>query len=725
MSARTCLFITFASCILATGPFAQPGWTIRNPSPTIHTLNSIAWNGEYLAAVGNAGTILTSRDGIDWSARSNRTDADWSSIVWAGSQWMAVGAGRDTSTGDRYGLAATSSDGITWTRRSAGTTATLHSVAWTGSVWVALSQDPMTLDAVILTSPDGSQWRSIAPAPSSPGKRLSLASLAWTGNRMVAVGTELDLELGEETSAASTSPDGFTWTSRNLGTPGGLKAVTWTGSQLVAVGNSGSGCVTSPDGVTWTQRKAEVGANNSVAWTGRHLISAGGGSDSSIVVSSPDGVEWTRRATGEAMWLNSVVWTGGQAVAVGQAGLVMTSPDGITWNSRRSKGIGDFFSMAWTGSQFVAVGSEYGRPWGIIATSPDGTRWTRRNPDTTMPWLHSVVWTGKNLVAVGKFGAVLTSQDGIDWVRRLSDSAIFLHSIIWNGRELMAAGAASGDSIEGNNGLIMTSPDGAAWSSRKLLPSSTLYSVAWSGAQYAVVGARWDALGEAPRGTIFTSPDGLAWTPRQPDSAGSLYTVAWTGSRWVAAGGYGAILTSEDGLEWISRTPKDNLVLLLSVISTGRQVVAVGSKSTGGFVAFHHAMIMTSPDGVAWTQSVLPHWPLQSVIWTGTQVVAVGWRDLVLTSPDGNSDAILRRSKESGRISLRLTGSHLHASLPPSLRHPATRARVFCLTGRKLIEVPAGGSGTDIALPIGGLSRGAYLLDVRGPGGTQRAAFVK
>jgi len=46
-----------------------------------------------------------------------------------------------------------------------------------------------------------------------------------------------------------TSPDGIAWTRRT--SSANLDGVTWTGTQLAAVGVGGA-VATSPDGVTWT-----------------------------------------------------------------------------------------------------------------------------------------------------------------------------------------------------------------------------------------------------------------------------------------------------------------------------------------------------------------------------------------------------------------------------------------------------------------------------------------
>jgi len=56
--------------------------------------------------VGESGTILTSRDGATWEARTSNTRATLRSVVWTGAELVAVGGN---------GAAVRSTDGVTWT----------------------------------------------------------------------------------------------------------------------------------------------------------------------------------------------------------------------------------------------------------------------------------------------------------------------------------------------------------------------------------------------------------------------------------------------------------------------------------------------------------------------------------------------------------------------------------------------------------------------------------
>ena len=80
-------------------------------------------------------------------------------------------------------------------------------------------------------------------------------------------------------------------------------------------------------------------------------------------------------------------------------------------------------------------------------------QWTLRNPLPTDAGLHSVIWTGSQLVSVGSYGTILTSPDGIDWTKQSSASMIQLSAITCTDTLLVAVGGKYYDSS-----LIMTSP---------------------------------------------------------------------------------------------------------------------------------------------------------------------------------------------------------------------------------------------------------------------------
>ena len=315
---------------------------------------------------------------------------------------------------------------------------------------------------------------------------------------------------------------GIDWTTRNSKLNYGLISVTWTGSQLVAVGYANT-ILTSSDGVTWTPRNSGM-TNvfplpnlNSVTWTGNQLVIVGSGG---IILTSPDGVTWTLQLSGITSDLNSVTWTGSQLVAVGYASPILTSSDGVTWiphlspnaDATGSAGRYYLYSVTWAGpstssgtGQLVAVGGNYDNGYHIL-TSPDGATWSIQNVGNDIT-LYSVTWTGNQLVAVG----------GVSYTT-------------------------------GSTGVILTSTDGVTWAEQDSGLTASLSGVAWTGpgtGQLVAVGYNYNGITDSYTGAILISADGVNWKARSSGTKNMLSSVAWTGTRMVVVGANGIILTSQ------------------------------------------------------------------------------------------------------------------------------------------------------------------------------------
>jgi hypothetical protein len=329
---------------------------------------------------------------------------------------------------------------------------------------------------------------------STTSYRIPANSVA-AGNRWVIVGLTSKVAIPQAAPGSTLFVSGFNYvpvnvtgwpmTSRTSGTSNGLKGVTWSGTQFVAVGTVGA------------------------------------------ILTSPDGMTWTSRTSGTMHDLQDVVWSGTQFVAVGVSGAILTSRDGITWTLRNSGITYDLHGIAWSGAKFVAVGG-----YGTILTSSDGITWTSQF--LNLYFMRAVAWSGTQFVAVGRDGVVLTSPDGVAWTAQASGTYSDINGIIWSGTQFVAAG--SDTSFYG--GTILTSPDGVTWTSHTAGEGTSLTGIAWSGTQFVAVGATGNL------GNIFTSPDAITWTPQDRGFTHPLDRVVWSGSKFVMVGYDGVILTS-------------------------------------------------------------------------------------------------------------------------------------------------------------------------------------
>jgi hypothetical protein len=216
-------------------------WTAHDPGTT-NSLYGVIWNGSKYVAVGgasdvriNISTISISSDGENWTAGVGNL-GQLRSVAWGGEKFVAVGRGPLNASTSTYGQAPilTSPDGVSWTAQHSGTTQILYDVIWGDNQFVAVgsgSLDGTEISAIMLTSRDGVTWTR-----QNSGTTNDLHSVAWGGNRFVAVGAK---------GTILTSPDGKTWTASTSGTTSLLSGITWREDQFVAVG-SPSTILTSP-----------------------------------------------------------------------------------------------------------------------------------------------------------------------------------------------------------------------------------------------------------------------------------------------------------------------------------------------------------------------------------------------------------------------------------------------------------------------------------------------
>jgi len=262
--------------------------------------------------------------------------------------------------------------------------------------------------------------------------------------------------------------------------------------------------------------------------------------------------------------------------------------------------------VAWTGMQFIAVSAA-----GAILTSPNGTTWTARTSGTGKN-LRAVAASGSLLVAVGAGGTIITSKDGgTTWTPQASGTTNSLASVLWSGSQFVAVGW---------NGTILTSPNGTTWTTRTSGTKFALQGLAASGTILVATGMY---------GVVLTSPDGVTWTPQTALTHDGLVNVIWSGSQFVGVDEGGYIALSTDGKKWAyTGASIENNLRAVTWSPQKKLFVLVGD----------YGMIMTSPDASvsSWTaQNSNTSYSLHSVAWSGSQFVAIGSANTVVTSPDG------------------------------------------------------------------------------------------
>ncbi len=119
-------------------------------------------NGQYVA-VGNT-KIYTSIDGTSWVVKKNLEGSLYwfRAITYGNGLYVAVGS---------PGAIFTSTNLINWTQRSSGTSVIIYDVIYADSEFVAVGNPYLGSDGLILTSPDGITW---SDQPSDTSTRMLL-----------------------------------------------------------------------------------------------------------------------------------------------------------------------------------------------------------------------------------------------------------------------------------------------------------------------------------------------------------------------------------------------------------------------------------------------------------------------------------------------------------------------------------------------------------------------
>jgi photosystem II stability/assembly factor-like uncharacterized protein len=227
-------------------------------------------------AVGSAGTLLTSPDGISWTRRTSPTTRDLHSVTRFNPS--SADPAVFLAVGDN-GTILSSENGADWTEKTSPTSKDLHAIA-AGRVVNASKIVPCVVvvgeDGTIFYSYNTRTWTE-ADIPATTETLLGVAGLS---SGFVAVG---------EHGAIVASSNARFWSERESHTLRRLNDVAWTGSQAVAVGQYGV-ILTSPNTISWTSRHSPASACDATLKAVARLDSGrlvAVGSGGTILVSDP------------------------------------------------------------------------------------------------------------------------------------------------------------------------------------------------------------------------------------------------------------------------------------------------------------------------------------------------------------------------------------------------------------------------------------------------------
>jgi len=214
---------------------------------------AIVYADNQYVVVREAGFIMTSSDGLEWTNRTSPTKENLLGLFWDGHQYLA---------GGDKGTILSSPDGINWTSRNSGSQINFYSFGYSGTRYVAVGNDG------ILISSDSVTWTTPTTAP----KSIPFTACTWTGSEFLACGLGLD-----KNPTIYTSPDGDVWTLRDTTITASLRAAIAINGIIYVTGDSVIEQSTD-GGTTWTDIFKNSDGNKlfmGLVSNGRYLIAAG------------------------------------------------------------------------------------------------------------------------------------------------------------------------------------------------------------------------------------------------------------------------------------------------------------------------------------------------------------------------------------------------------------------------------------------------------------------
>lgn len=235
-------------------------------------VNKVGWsaiaygNGRYIV-VGSQGCVISSTDGVTWSAPKylELSYCVWHDIIYANGRFVAVGG---HALGAKEAYIASSNDGINWTTMTIGTSG-WSAITYGNGKYVATG-----FKGQISTSLNGIDWTT----PTSVGPDWYM-NVTYGNSKFIAVGKD---------GYIANSKDGITWVEKRIYFDSVLCG-TYGQGKFVVLSNVYSAM--SSDGMTWTKdrNRSEI-YETSMVYGGGMYVSVG---LKGKVTKSTDGVNWT------------------------------------------------------------------------------------------------------------------------------------------------------------------------------------------------------------------------------------------------------------------------------------------------------------------------------------------------------------------------------------------------------------------------------------------------
>ena len=284
---------------------------------------------------------------------------------------------------------------------------------------------------------------------------------------------------------------------------------------------------------------------------------------------------------------------------------------------------------------FIAVGQN-----GVIVTSPDGINWVRRPHDFGHPNFENIAYFNETFFVMGGkrgmnlSGILLTSKDALHWARENigRGNQYILTDMAYGKGKYVIVGNRSYSDIAYLDGIVLTSKDGHTWRDMPF-ERNEIPSIAFGNNVFVAMN---DYLG---RPGLLISGDGVIWNKTSaPGNQSNWGKVLFAKGQFVTAPtNKNKVFTSLNGLDWKEHEIAD---------SAGKGFAMEKKNITygdGKFIIIAKEGIVVSNDGEKWGKKTLGEIPeLRDVVFGKGKYDAVAYdnyhpRGMILTSTDGET----------------------------------------------------------------------------------------
>jgi hypothetical protein len=292
---------------------------------------------------------------------------------------------------------------------------------------------------------------------------------------------------------------------------------------------------------------------------------------------------WSLLTTGLPSNATAIAYGHGRYVAIGSAGLetgwISSSTDLANWTAATCQDQlctpRALYALTFAQNRFVAVGN-----YGWVYTSTNGINWRLEVVPPSDSSLVDVTYGDGTFVTLGDVeacpcGFVATSQNATNWNAIEISDIRYLRGIAHGKARFVAVGSSDFAAVPSARNIITSTNAFATWSSIAVTETNELFAVAYGNDVFVAAGQEHYS-GNA---RILVSGDGRNWnTPTLP-TTNALRNVSFVEGTFLATGNSGTLLTSTNGIEWQLRPAFTTNVLGRAILGIGRILTIAGPSN--------------------------------------------------------------------------------------------------------------------------------------------------